>query len=151
MTSDELQIVVFELGGERYGVEIAAVYEIIRHQPITAVPQAPSFVEGVINLRGRIIPVVDLRERFGLQRAPLSKAARIVVCEAAGIRVGLVVEAVNEVLVVPAEAIEPTPQVATGEEAAYLRGIAKLGERLIILLDLEGLFAQEAAALRGAA
>jgi purine-binding chemotaxis protein CheW len=136
----ETQIVVFELGDERYGLDIAAVYEIIRHQPITAVPQAPAFVEGVINLRGRIIPVVDLRDRFGMATGELTRASRIVVAEAAGTRVGLVVDGVSEVLMVPADAIEPTPEVAAGVDAAYLRGIAKLGERLIILLELDGLF-----------
>ena len=139
--TDETQIVVFELGDERYGLDIATVYEIIRHQPITAVPQAPAFVEGVINLRGRIIPVVDLRDRFGMTEGDLTKASRIVVCEAAGTRVGLVVDGVSEVLMIAADAIEPTPEVAAGVDAAYLRGIAKLGERLIILLDLNGLFA----------
>jgi purine-binding chemotaxis protein CheW len=140
--TDETQIVVFELGDERYGLDIATVYEIIRHQPITAVPQAPAFVEGVINLRGRIIPVVDLRDRFGMASGDLTKASRIVVCEAAGARVGLVVDGVSEVLMVPSEAIEPTPDLAAGIDAAYLRGIAKLGERLIILLALDGLFGE---------
>lgn len=152
MGQDELQVVVFELGGERYGLDIGTVYEIIRHQPITAVPNAPSFVEGVINLRGRIIPVVDLRGRFGLSAAAPTKASRIVVCEAAGHRVGLVIDAVTEVLMVPSDAIEPTPEVAGGTEAGYLNGIVKLGDRLIILLDLEGLFGREGAeALAGVA
>jgi purine-binding chemotaxis protein CheW len=144
--TDEFQLVVFELGEERYGLDIATVYEIIRHQPVTAVPQAPSFVEGVINLRGRIIPVVDLRRRFGMATGTLTKASRIVVCEAAGTRVGLVVDGVSEVLMVPAEAVEQTPDVASGYDAAYLRGIAKLGERLVILLDLGGLFGEADAA-----
>ena len=137
---------VFELGDERYGLDIATVYEIIRHQPITAVPQAPAFVEGVINLRGRIIPVVDLRDRFGMAAGELTKASRIVVCEAAGTRVGLVVDGVSEVLMVSGDAIEATPDVAAGHDSGYLRGIAKLGERLIILLDLDGLFGDAAAA-----
>ena len=140
--SGELQIVVFELGAERYGVDIATVYEIIRHQPITAVPRAPAFVEGIINLRGRIVPVVDLRARLGLATSDVTKATRIVVAETAGTRVGLIVDGVSEVLIVPGDAIEPTPEVAVGAEAAYLRGIAKLGERLIILLALEGLFGE---------
>jgi purine-binding chemotaxis protein CheW len=151
-SADEIQLVVFELGEERYGLDIATVYEIIRHQPITAVPQAPAFVEGVINLRGRIIPVVDLRDRFGMATGALTKASRIVVCDAAGTRVGLVVDGVSEVLMVPADAIESTPDVAAGHDAGYLRGIAKLGERLIILLDLDGLFgAADADALAAAA
>jgi purine-binding chemotaxis protein CheW len=140
--SGELQIVVFELGAERYGVDIATVYEIIRHQPIIAVPRAPAFVEGIINLRGRIIPVVDLRARLGLATSDVTKETRIVVAETAGTRVGLIVDGVSEVLIVPAGAIEPTPEVAVGDEATYLRGIAKLGERLIILLALEGLFGE---------
>jgi purine-binding chemotaxis protein CheW len=146
--NDEFQLVVFELGEERYGLDIATVYEIIRHQPVTAVPQAPSFVEGVINLRGRIIPVVDLRRRFGMLQGTLTKASRIVVCEAAGTRVGLVVDGVSEVLMVPLDSIEQTPDVASGSDTQYLRGIAKLGERLVILLDLTGLFGEaDAAAL----
>jgi purine-binding chemotaxis protein CheW len=150
--NDEFQLVVFELGDERYGLDIATVYEIIRHQPVTAVPQAPSFVEGVINLRGRIIPVVDLRRRFGMAGCTLTKASRIVVCEAAGTRVGLVVDGVSEVLMVPIDAVEQTPEVASGYDTSYLRGIAKLGERLVILLDLGGLFGDaDAAALAAAA
>ena len=139
-SSDELQVVVFDLGDERYGLDIAAVYEIIRHQPITAVPRSPVFVEGVINLRGRIIPVIDLRERFGMEDTEPTKASRIVVCEAAGTRVGLIVDAVSEVLMIQGDAIEPTPEVAAGDDARALRGIARLGERLVILLDLDGLF-----------
>lgn len=136
----EMQVVVFDLGPERYGLDIADVYEIIRHQAITAVPHAPAFVQGIINLRGRIIPVVDLHARFGVMGQGVSKASRIVVVEAAGTRVGLEVDAVSEVLMVPEDAVEPTPEVAAGYDAAYLRGIAKLGEQLIILLDLDRLF-----------
>ena len=150
--ADESQLVVFELGDEGYGLDIATVYEIIRHQPVTAVPQAPSFVEGVINLRGRIIPVVDLRRRFGMGQGELTKASRIVVCEAAGTRVGLVVDGVSEVLMVSSESVEQTPDVASGYDTQYLRGIAKLGERLVILLDLAGLFGEaDAAAMVAAA
>ena len=136
----ELQIVVFELGAERYGVDIATVYEIIRYQPITAVPRAPAFVEGIINLRGRIIPVVDLRARLGLTTSEMTKATRIVVAETAGTRVGLIVDGVSEVLMVSGDAVEPTNELVAGVDAASLRGIAKLGERLIILLALDGLF-----------
>ncbi len=147
-SSSEIQIVVFELGDERYGLDIAAVYEIIRHQPITAVPQAPVYVKGVINLRGRIIPVVDLRDRFGMVQGELTKASRIVVAEASGTRVGLVVDGVSEVLMVPTDSIEPTPEVAAGVDASYQKGIAKLGDRLIILLELDGLFSGEGTALQ---
>ena len=136
----ETQIVVFALGDERYGLEIAAVYEIIRPQPITAVPQAPASVVGVINLRGRIIPVVDLRFRFGLPDAVAGPGSRIVVCEANADRVGLMVDGVSEVLMVPEEAIEPTPEVAVGPGTDHVRGVAKLEDQMIILLDLKYLF-----------
>ena len=136
----EFQIVVCELGGEHYGLDIAAVYEIIRLQPITAVPRAPDCVEGVINLRGRIIPVIDLASRFGIAGAARAKETRIVVAAAASTRVGLVVDGVSEVLMVSDSAVEPTPAVATGPDAAFVRGIARLDDRLVILLALAALF-----------
>ncbi len=150
--SGELQIVICELADEHYGLDIARVFEIIRHQPITAVPRAPSFVKGVINLRGRIIPVVDLRDRFGMATAEPTKETRIVVAESSATRVGLIVDSVSEVLMLPLDAVEPTPEVAAGADAEYLRGIAKLGDRLVLLLELDGLFAlEEQSALAGAA
>ena len=150
--SGELQIVVCELADEHYGLDIAKVFEIIRHQPITAVPRSPRFVKGVINLRGRIIPVVDLRERFGMPAAEPTKETRIVVAESASTRVGLIVDSVSEVLLVPTEAVEATPDVAAGADAEYLRGIANLGDRLVLLLELAGLFdIEDQRALAGAA
>ncbi len=148
----ELQIVVCELADERYGLDIAKVFEIIRHQPITAVPRAPTFVKGVINLRGRIIPVVDLRERFGMAEVEPTKETRIVVAESSSTRDGLIVDSVSEVLLVPGDAVESTPEVAAGEDAEYLRGIAKLADHLVLLLELDGLFGiDEQSALAGAA
>jgi purine-binding chemotaxis protein CheW len=150
--SGELQIVVCELADEHYGLDIAKVFEIIRHQPITPVPRAPFFVKGVINLRGRIIPVVDLRGRFGMPEAEPTKETRIVVAESSHTRVGLIVDSVSEVLLVPAESVESTPEVAAGADAEYLRGIAKLAERLVLLLELDGLFGlEEREALEGVA
>jgi purine-binding chemotaxis protein CheW len=136
----DTQIVVFALGEERYGLEISSVYEIIRPQQITAVPQSPASVEGVINLRGRIIPVVDLRARFGLPEAATGAASRVVVCDANGLRVGLMVDGVSEVLMIPDDAVEPTPDVAIGTDTEYVRGVAKLADQMIILLDLRYLF-----------
>jgi purine-binding chemotaxis protein CheW len=150
--SGEMQIVVCELADEHYGLDIAKVFEIIRHQPITPVPRSPSFVKGVINLRGRIIPVVDLRERFGMRQAAPTKETRIVVAESAATRVGLIVDSVSEVLMLPWESVEATPDVAAGADADYLRGIAKLGDRLVLLLELGGLFdIEDQRALAGAA
>jgi purine-binding chemotaxis protein CheW len=137
----DTQVVVFALGNERYGLEISAVYEIIRPQQVTAVPQSPASVEGVINLRGRIIPVVDLRARFGLPGAVAAPSSRVVVCDANGLRVGLKVDGVSEVLMVPEDAVEPTPDIAVGSDTEYVRGVAKLAAQMVILLDLARLFA----------
>lgn len=138
----EHQLVVFELGTERYGLDIAVVHEIIRHQPVTAVPQAPAFLDGVINLRGWIVPVVDLRRRLGMTAAAVTRDSRIVVTEVEGARVGLIVDGVSEVRMVPGAAIERPPAAATLGDASCVRGIAKLDDRLVILLDLGGLFAE---------
>jgi purine-binding chemotaxis protein CheW len=136
----EFQVVLCQLGDECYGLDIGSVYEIIRFQASTAVPTAPGFVDGVINLRGRIIPVMDLSSRFGMHRAEATKSTRIIVAGTAGMRVGLVVDAVTEVLMLSEEAVEPTPDVVGGRDSAYIRGIAKLTDQLVILLDLNALF-----------
>jgi purine-binding chemotaxis protein CheW len=133
----EQQLVVFELNKEVYGVDIAKVHEIIRMQNITQVPRAPEFVEGVINLRGRVIPVVDLRQRFGFPKAEYSKQSRIVVVEIDGQTIGMVVDGVSEVLRVSTSSIEPPSPVVTTLDSDYLKGIAKLEDRLIILLQLD--------------
>jgi purine-binding chemotaxis protein CheW len=138
----EFQVVVCQLGRESYGLDIGSVYEIIRFQECTAVPAAPPFVDGVINLRGRIIPVVDMASRFGLGRSATTNATRIIVAGTAGLRVGLVVDAVTQVLMVAEESVEPTPDVAAGFDSSYVRGIAKLGDQLVILLDLGALFSE---------
>lgn len=131
------QLVVFQLAGETYGVDIGHVHEIIRLQPITQVPRTPEFVEGVINLRGRIIPVIDLHKRFGLPPAEATNNTRIMVVEVNGITVGMIVDAVLEVLRLPEENIEPPPPIIKGVDVAYLRGVGKWEDKLIILLDLD--------------
>jgi purine-binding chemotaxis protein CheW len=133
----EEQLVVFELDGESYGVEISRVQEIDRMASITLVPQSPIFVKGVINLRGRITPVVDLRARFGLPEQETTTLTRIVVVKSGEEWIGLVVDAVSEVLRISLDAIEPPSAMITTTDSAYLRGIAKLKERIIILLDLD--------------
>jgi purine-binding chemotaxis protein CheW len=132
----EEQVVVLELAGEAYGVEIGRVEEIIRMQAITRIPNGPAFIEGVTNLRGRVIPVLDLRKRFGLPATEQTRRSRIVVGELGQHTVGLVVDGVSEVLLVSAETVEPPSTLATTADSAFLRGVAKLGERLILLLDL---------------
>jgi len=140
----EHQLVVFDLANEHYGVDIAAVEGIIKMQAITVVPHTPAFVEGVTNLRGEVLPVIDLRKRFGL---PLDQArgkdTRIVVVEIDGKKVGMVVDAVSEVLRVPDEAIEPPSPIVTTVDSAFIRGIAKVDERLIILVELSKVLSTE--------
>ena len=134
---DEQQLVVFDLAAEGYGVDIGVVREIIRLQDITKVPRTPDFVEGVINLRGKVIPVVDLRKRFALPIAEESKDHRIVVVDIGTQDIGVVVDAVTEVLRIGTESVEPPSSVITDADSEYLLGIAKLTDRMIILLDLQ--------------
>ncbi len=133
----ERQLVVFDLAGEVYGVDINSVREIIRMQAVTHVPNAPDFVEGVINLRGRVIPILDLRKRFGLRVSEETRDSRVVVVDIAGQNIGIIVDAVIEVLRLAADAIEPASSLITTEDSYYLEGIAKLDGKLLILLDLD--------------
>ncbi len=139
----EEQLVIFELANEVYGVDISRVQEIIRMTTITRLPRAPEFVEGVINLRGKVIPVVDLKKRFGLAEGDRTKASRIVVVDVGDHTIGMVVDAVSEVLRVHSSAVEPPSPVVTTIESDYIRGIAKLEGRLIILLDLDKVLSWE--------
>jgi purine-binding chemotaxis protein CheW len=139
----ENQLVVFNLAEEHYGVDIGAVESIIKMQPITVVPRAPAFVEGVINLRGSVLPVIDLGKRFGLPAEKETKETRIVVVEVMGTNVGMVVDAVSEVLRVSDEDIEPPSPVVTTVDSAFITGIAKVEKRLIILLDLARVLSTE--------
>ena len=134
---DEQQLVVFDLSTESYGVDIGEVREIIRLQEITKVPRTPEFVEGVINLRGGVIPVIDLRKRFDLPIADETRDNRIVVVDIGGQNIGVIVDAVTEVLRISIGSIEPPASVITTAESEYLLGSAKLDDRLIILLDLK--------------
>ncbi|MCL6499651.1 MAG: chemotaxis protein CheW [Firmicutes bacterium] len=133
----EQQLVVVRLDRERYGVPIEHVHEIIRMQEVTRIPRAPSFVEGVINLRGQVIPVIDLRRRFGLAAGERNGASRIVVVEMNGSRVGMVVDAVLEVMRLPDSAVVPPEELLAASEVAFLQGVAKQGDDLILLLDLQ--------------
>ena len=139
----EIQLVVFRLRNEEFGVEIGSVLEISRVLEITRIPQAPSFIEGVIDLRGQVIAVVDLARQFGLPaQKQQSLTARIVVVEVAGQTVGLLVDQVPGVLKIEQENIEPTPELIQTEiKRDYIKGVGKLGERLIILLELNNVLA----------
>lgn len=135
MTRD-LQIVGLRIGRETYGVPIALVREIVRVPEITGVPNAQKYVEGVINLRGKIISVVDLRKRFGETEVENNKKNRIVVVELENRTVGLIVNAASEVLKIPPSDIEPPSSVFLNGEVDYVTGVGKLKNRLVILLDL---------------
>jgi purine-binding chemotaxis protein CheW len=136
LSGKTLQAVTFALGSEEYGVDIAQVQEINRMVTITHVPRAPRFMEGVINLRGQLIPIIDLRTRFGMERSERTKNTRIVVTEIGNKRIGMVVDSVSEVLRIPVEQIEDAPDLVAGVDTEYIRGVGKMGDRLIIMLDL---------------
>ncbi len=138
-----LQLVTFSIGEEEFGVDILKVQEIIRTMEITKVPRADVFVEGVINLRGKVIPIIDLRRRFGLDSKPHDKHTRLIVIEINNMIVGFVVDSVSEVLRIPAGTVEPPPPVVAGVESEYISGVGKLQDRLLILLDLDKLLSSE--------
>lgn len=138
-----LQLVSFNLGDEEYGVDILKVQEINRMVHVTRVPRAPEFVEGVINLRGKVIPIVDLRKRFGLQAKAHDKNTRIIVVDIEGRTVGLIVDGVSEVLRLGMDTIEPPPSMVAGVDAEYIWGVGKLEDRLLILLDLAKVLAKD--------
>lgn len=132
-----LQLVSFTMGREEYGVDILKVQEINRMVQITQVPNSPDYVDGVINLRGRVIPVIDLRTKMGLGRKEHDKDTRIIVVELDGKTIGFIVDKVKEVLRIPSSIIEPPPDMVAGLDAEYITGVGKLEDRLLILLDLE--------------
>ncbi len=139
----EEQLVLFELNSEAYGVDVTCVQSIIPMQPINVVPGAPPFIEGVINLRGAIIPIVDLRTRFGLPLPTQERKSVIVIVELADLPMGLIVDRVTDVTKIAEAAIELPSPLLTSVETAYLRGIGKFKERLVILLDLGRVFSLE--------
>jgi purine-binding chemotaxis protein CheW len=139
---DFLQMVSFVIGTEEYAVDILGVQEIIRTVEVTRVPKAPHYVEGVINLRGKVIPIVDLRLRFGLSSAELTKETRIIVVDVSRIIIGMIVDSVSEVLRIPTHLIEPSPGGRQGA-SEFNKGVGRIDNRLLILLDLDRLLGQE--------
>jgi purine-binding chemotaxis protein CheW len=139
----EKQMVLFELGPETYGLDIATVHEIIRMQPITKVPKSPLYVEGVINLRGKVIPVIDMGKRFGFEKSERSKNNRIVVVYIREKTLGIIVDAVTEVVRIPVDAIEAVSDIVTSGNSYYLQGIAKYANKMVILLALEKLLSAD--------
>lgn len=136
----DIQVVGFRIGSETFGVRISNVREIVRVPEITSVPNAPDYLEGVINLRGKIIPVMDLRKRFGQAEVQPDKKNRILVVDLDGKLVGLIVNAASEVLKIPPSEIEAPGSMLQEGEAGFVTGVGKLNGRLIILIDLHKLF-----------
>lgn len=136
-STELLQLVGFQLGNEEYGIDILKVQEINRVTDITKIPQSPDFVEGVINLRGNIIPIIDLRKRFRMPEREHDRQTRIVVGEIDDRTVGFIVDAVSEVIRLPLNTVEPPPPIVSGGKAEYIKGVGKLEDRLLMLLDID--------------
>ncbi len=142
-TSELLQLVSFIIGNEEFGVDILYVQEINRMIQITKVPNAPFFVEGVINLRGRVIPVIDLRKKLGMDKKDHDKNTRIIVVEIGEKVVGFIVDAVKEVLRIQSNITEPPPEMVSGINSEFISAVGKLEDRLLILLDLKKILSNE--------
>jgi purine-binding chemotaxis protein CheW len=152
IAEDTIQLVTFQVGSEEYGLDIMSITEVVRPLKITPLPRMPDFVEGVVNLRGVLIPIVDLRKRFALaksiddRRTMRMMITRDAVHGTPGAEkelLGLVVDSVNEVLLVPKKEIGPAPGAATGEHADFITGMGKVGDRLIILIDIARILSQQ--------
>ena len=137
------QIVSFRLAREEYGLDIMGVQEIILMGAITEIPEVPDYIRGLINLRGKVIPIVDLRSRFSLEATEPTEHTRIIVVNAAGTTLGIIVDAVNEVLRIDAKQIEPPPSGLVGVEHAYIKGLVKMEEKIMILLNVENVLSQD--------
>jgi len=135
--SQILQLVSFNIGEEQYGVDILKVHEIIRMVTITQVPDSPSYMEGIINLRGKIIPIVDLRLRMGIAKKEYDKGTRVIIVDISGKVMGFIVDSVNEVLRIPKSITEPPPTMTTQIDSDFITSIAKMENNIVILLNLE--------------
>ena len=143
-TADDLsQVVSFTLADELYGLNIMCVQEIILQGKITEVPEVPDYIRGLINLRGKVIPIVDLRARFGLGAAEPTEHTRTIVVDTEATTFGIVVDTVNEVMRIEASQIEPPPSELVGLDQQYLRGLVKMEERIMILLNIEKILSHE--------
>jgi purine-binding chemotaxis protein CheW len=151
IAKSEGKYLTFKIANEHYGIEILKIKEIIGMMPITSLPKTPGFLKGVINLRGKVIPVMDLRLRFGMQEIEYTERTCIVVVEIAGnageIHMGIVVDSVSEVLNIKAEDIQDTPTFGTSLNTEYILGMAKMESRVKILLDIDRVMSTENAAI----
>lgn len=141
MNSDvrEIQVACFRLQDDLYAIDIMRIKEIIRPQKLTPLPQAPSFIEGIINLRGTVIPVVDLRKRFDMPPREINISTRLLIVRLSGQTLGLVVDDVTEVITVPVTDIKPPPAVSDGAISHHLLGVCLAGDNMVMLLDIDQL------------
>ncbi len=133
--SGEVQLVSFFVGEEEFGTDILMVEEIIRPLPITRVPNAPHFVEGVITLRGRVIPIIDLRKRLNIGSVDVTRKTRKIIVDVDNKITGFIVDSVSQVLRIPKSSIEPAPEIVAGIDSEYIIGVSNLEDRLLIVLD----------------
>ena len=143
-SKETMQLAVCKVGGGEYAMDIMRIVEIIRPQKITKIPRSPEFIEGVINLRGKVVPIVDLRKRFGMDTGfAEQKKVRMVIVRMAGRVMGTIVDEVSEVIHIDTDRIEATPDSVRGVDAEYLKGVGKLGDRLIIVLDMNKVLSKD--------
>lgn len=135
--SAEIQLACFMVGEERYAADIMMIKEIILCRKVTHIPKAPDFIEGIINLRGKVIPVIDMRKRLGVQSIEQTSSARIIIAKVEGKNVGIIVDSILKVLRVQKEDIQPAPRIIKGIESEYLSGIVRDGDDLVLILDME--------------
>lgn len=140
--SEMLQLVTFKLAGQKYAVDILKVQEINNMKEITTIPNAPVFLEGAINLRGKVIPVLNLGKKFSFDHTAINDLAKIVIMDIRGVIMGIVVDSVSDVLRIPPDLVEPPPPVSSNVSSKFISGIAKLDEGLVILLDMDQLLDQ---------
>jgi len=141
--ASEIKFIVFQLLNKEYAIPVHQVQGIEKVEHITRVPRTEKFVKGVINLRGVITPIIDLRSRFNLEEESYSESTRVIIVGFNDLEVGFIVDSANDVIDIPTSSIEPTPEVVGVEEAEYIKGVAKVGKRLLILIDLEMILSTE--------
>ncbi|WP_105618214.1 chemotaxis protein CheW [Vallitalea okinawensis] len=137
------QQVVFRLDNESYGVAIMKVYGIEKFQEILKIPNTPTYIEGVINLRGEVLPIYNLRKKFNLEEKAVDGETKIIITKANDMQVGFIVDSVSEIINIEDDVIEEAPKIITGIERKYIRSIAKVNERMIILLDIDLILSEE--------
>jgi purine-binding chemotaxis protein CheW len=140
---DLKQFISFSIGEEEYGLELLRVKEVIRIREITWLPKAPSFVKGIINLRGDVIPIIDLRDKFGLEAKEATAMTRVIVVEVEGRMIGMVVDSASQVVRIPADQIDPPPPMLGGFSQEFITGVGKLDDKLIILLNTDAILTME--------